>query len=148
MINITFILVCFTWCGLGSFNSHGTVDGLLFCMPFKYNFHNGFCPISLVFSIFHMRPPPNLSARSKDCSPGRGQQMAKLLRSINIIIKCLRLLLIQLSLLTFPGYANQCAWLVFKATEKLSILAALKHQCLISAKWQRKDNWHVCVHIN
>lgn len=70
--------------------------------------------------------------------PEKGQQTAKLLSSINIIIKCLRLLLIQLSLLTFPGYVNQCACLVFKATEELSVLAPLKHQCLISAKWQRK----------
>lgn len=37
---------------------------------------------------------------------------------------------------------------VFKAAEESSIPAPLKHQCLISAKWQRKDNWHVCTHIN
>lgn len=45
-------------------------------------------------------------------------------------------------------YVNQCVLLVFKATVESSILAPLKHQCLISAKWQREDNWHVCMHIN
>lgn len=46
----------------------------------------------------------------------------------------------------FPSLLISC--FVFKAAEELSIPAPLKHQCLISAKWQRKDNWHVCTHIN
>lgn len=91
--------------------------------------------------LFHINWSKQL--RSQQRRLGDIKKLSRWEKSIHKIIRCLRLLWIQLSLFTLAGCVNQCVYLVFKATKKLSILAPLKHQCLIPVKWQRKDNWHV-----
>lgn len=139
MINITFLLgllrLVWPWV---LFNSHGTAEkqlAILHVLQIKC-FYNGLCihtckdrsidrtahhrqTISAFFLIPFCRGS-NKTTRGLT-APGSRQKFARLLRSINIIIKCFRLLLIQLSLLTLPSYVNQCGRLVFKATQELSI---------------------------
>lgn len=155
MMNLTFIWVCFTCCGFGP-----TVQWMVCCFT---------CPSNVIFHsdahiqtrtltqkqahniqttqagafahLFHINWSKQL--RSQQRSLGDIKELSRWEKSIHKIIRCLRLLWIQLSLFTLAGCVNQCVYLVFKATKKLSILAPLKHQCLIPVKWQRKDNWHV-----